>query len=58
MRTHAQFGLPPELAFFSVFTGTLALAGDLSIYGLGRAAQRNAWLRKRFIGDHIVQVNT
>ena len=54
--SHAEFGLPPGLALLSVYTGTLA--GDLSIYGLGRAAQRSAWLRKRFIGDHIAQLKT
>ncbi|MCX7250882.1 MAG: VTT domain-containing protein [Burkholderiales bacterium] len=48
-----EAGLPLGLAFGSVLTGVLA--GDLAIYGLGRAARRSAWLRARLIGPGVDQ---
>jgi membrane protein DedA with SNARE-associated domain len=48
---HAKFGLPAGLAFMSVYLGTIA--GDLTIYGLGRLAQQSPWLQKRFIGPRV-----
>ncbi len=44
-------GLPMGLAFMSVYTGVIA--SDLSIYGLGRAARKNAWLQARIVGPAV-----
>jgi membrane protein DedA with SNARE-associated domain len=50
---HVHFGLPNGLAFVSVYLGTIA--GDLTIYGLGRLARDSPWLRARFIGPRVEQ---
>lgn len=48
-----RIGLPLGLAFASVYSGIVA--SDLCIYGLGRAAQKSAWLRARIVGPGIEQ---
>jgi membrane protein DedA with SNARE-associated domain len=48
-----EYGLPLGLAFLSVYSGVVA--GDFFIYGLGRAAHKNAWLRARIIGPRVEQ---
>ncbi|WP_295445675.1 VTT domain-containing protein [uncultured Thiodictyon sp.] len=48
---HVHFGLPTGLAFLSVYLGTIA--GDLTIYGLGRFARYSPRLRARFIGPRV-----
>lgn len=50
----AEYGLPLSLAFFSIYFGIIT--GDLAIYGLGRAAQRNNWLRSKVIGPKVDRV--
>ena len=52
--SYAEYGLPPGLALFSVYTGTLA--SDLTIYSLGRAAHRNRWLREHVIGPRVAHL--
>ncbi len=49
-----EYGLPMSLAFTSVYLGIIS--GDLFIYGLGRVAQRNNWLRSKVIGPKVDQV--
>ena len=46
--------MPLALALISVYTGVVA--GDILIYGLGRVAQKNIWLRSKIIGPRIDQV--
>lgn len=54
--SNVEYGLPFGLAFFSIYTGIIA--GDLFIYGLGRAAQQNSWLRSKVIGPKVDQVKS
>jgi len=49
-----EYKLPMSLAFFSIYFGIIA--GDLFIYGLGRVAQTNKWLRSKVIGPKVDQV--
>ena len=49
-----EYDLPMSLAFFSVYFGIIT--GDLFIYGLGRVAQSNKWLRGKVIGPKVDQV--
>lgn len=51
---NVEYGLPISLAFISVYIGVVS--GDLFIYGLGRVAQRNNWLRSKIIGPKVEQV--
>jgi membrane protein DedA with SNARE-associated domain len=53
---NVEYGLPISFAFISVYLGVIS--GDLFIYGLGRVAQRNAWLRSKIIGPKVDQVKT
>lgn len=48
---HVEYDLPLLWAGLSVYAGIVI--SDLSIYALGRLAQRNAWLRSRIIGPRI-----
>lgn len=48
-----EYGLPTWLAFLSVYIGMVV--SDLSIYGLGRAAQNSPWLREHIIGPRVEQ---
>lgn len=50
---HVEYSMPMGLSFLSVYTGIIA--SDLFIYGLGRAAQRNTWLRTQIIGPQVEQ---
>ena len=52
--SNVEYGLPAGLAFFSIYLGIIT--GDLFIYGLGWAAQRNDWLRSKVIGPRVDQV--
>lgn len=49
-----EYGLPLGLAFISVYFGIVT--GDLLIYGLGRVAQKNAWLQSKIIGPRVDQM--
>lgn len=49
-----EYKLPMSLAFFSIYFGIIS--GDLFIYGLGRVAQTNKWLRSKVIGPKVDQV--
>jgi len=49
-----EYGLPIYWAFLSIYLGIIS--GDLFIYGLGRVAQRNNWLRSKVIGPKVDQV--
>jgi len=52
--SNVEYGLPMSLAFISIYLGIVS--GDLFIYGLGRVAQRNDWLRSKVIGPKVDQV--
>jgi membrane protein DedA with SNARE-associated domain len=47
-------GLPLLFAFIPVYLGIVA--GDILIYGLGRMAQTNKWLRSKIIGPKVERV--
>ncbi len=52
--SNVEYGLPISLAYTSIYLGIVT--GDLFIYGLGRVAQRNDWLRSKVIGPKVDQV--
>lgn len=54
--SNVEYGLPFGLAFFSIYSGIIT--GDLFIYGLGRVAQQNDWLRSKVIGPKVDQVKS
>ena len=49
-----EHGLPLLYAYVPVYLGIVA--GDVLIYGLGRLAQTNRWLRTRIIGTKVERV--
>lgn len=49
-------GLPLIYAYLPVYTGIVA--GDILIYGLGRLARENRWLRSKIIGPKVEKVKT
>ena len=52
--SRVEHGLPIGYAFISLYLGVIA--GDTSIYGMGRLAQKSAWLRSKIIGPRTDQV--
>jgi len=46
--------MPVLLAFISVYLGIVT--GDITIYGLGHIAQKNAWLRSKIIGPKVERI--
>jgi membrane protein DedA with SNARE-associated domain len=49
-----EHGLPVPYAYISVYLGIVS--GDILIYGLGRLAQRNTWLKKKIIGPKVERI--
>lgn len=49
-----EHGLPLLYAYIPVYSGIVA--GDILIYGLGRLAQTNKWLRSKIIGTKVERV--
>lgn len=49
--SNVEHGLPLVYAYSSVYLGIVT--GDILIYGLGRFAQSNVWLRSKIIGPKI-----
>ena len=49
-----ELHLPIWMAYVSVYLGIVS--GDLLIYGLGRLAQNNKWLRSKIIGPKVERV--
>jgi membrane protein DedA with SNARE-associated domain len=49
-----EHNMPVLLAFISVYLGIVV--GDITIYGLGHVAQRNAWLRSKIIGPKVERI--
>jgi membrane protein DedA with SNARE-associated domain len=49
-----EHGLPLLYAYVPVYMGIVA--GDVLIYGLGRLAQSNRWLRTRIIGPKVERI--
>ncbi|MFN8240224.1 MAG: VTT domain-containing protein [Bacteroidales bacterium] len=49
-----EHGLPLLYAYLPVYLGIVA--GDVLIYGLGRLAQTNKWLRTKIIGPKVERV--
>jgi membrane protein DedA with SNARE-associated domain len=52
--SRVENGLPLLYAYFPVYFGIVA--GDVLIYGLGRLAQTNKWLRSKIIGPKIERI--
>jgi membrane protein DedA with SNARE-associated domain len=50
-----ETGLPLLWAYLPVYTGIVA--GDVLIYGLGRLAQTNRWLKSKIIGPKVERVD-
>ena len=50
-----EHGLPLLYAYIPVYLGIVA--GDMLIYGLGRLAQTNRWLRSKIIGPKVERVH-
>jgi membrane protein DedA with SNARE-associated domain len=50
-----EHGLPLLFAYAPVYLGIVA--GDVIIYGLGRFAQTNKWLRSKIIGPKVERLN-
>jgi membrane protein DedA with SNARE-associated domain len=51
---NVEHGLPLFFVYIPVYIGLVS--GDLLIYGLGRTAQTNAWLRNKLIGPKVERV--
>ena len=49
-----EHGLPLLYAYIPVYLGIVA--GDILIYGMGRLAQTNKWLRSKIIGPKVERV--
>jgi membrane protein DedA with SNARE-associated domain len=47
-------GLPLPFAYISIYLGIVI--GDMFIYGLGRLAQTNKWLRTKIIGPKVERI--
>ena len=52
--SRVEHGMPLPYVYISIFSGIIS--GDLIIYGLGRFAQKNAWLRSKIIGAKVERV--
>jgi membrane protein DedA with SNARE-associated domain len=50
-----EHGLPLLYAYIPVYLGIVS--GDILIYGLGRMAQTNKWLRSKIIGPKVERVH-
>jgi membrane protein DedA with SNARE-associated domain len=50
-----EHGLPLLYAYVPVYMGIIC--GDVIIYGLGRFAQSNKWLRTKIIGPKVERIN-
>jgi membrane protein DedA with SNARE-associated domain len=49
-----EHNMPMVWAYLSVYSGIIC--GDILIYGLGRLAQTNAWLRAKIIGPKVERI--
>jgi membrane protein DedA with SNARE-associated domain len=54
--SNVEHGLPLFFTYLPVYLGLVS--GDLIIYGLGRAAQTNTWLRSKIIGPKVERVKS
>lgn len=52
--SNVEQGLPFLFTYVPVFLGIVA--GDISLYGLGRLARRNQWLSSLIIGPKVEQI--
>ena len=52
--SYVEHGLPILFTYIPVYLGLVS--GDLIIYGLGRTAQTNPWLRSKIIGPKVERV--
>jgi membrane protein DedA with SNARE-associated domain len=50
-----EHGLPLLFAYIPIYLGIVI--GDIGIYGLGRLAQSNKWLKSKIIGPKVERVN-
>lgn len=50
-----EHGLPLLFAYVPIYLGIVI--GDIGIYGLGRLAQSNKWLKSKIIGPKVERIN-
>jgi membrane protein DedA with SNARE-associated domain len=54
--SYVEKGLPILFAYIPVYFGLIS--GDFLLYGLGRMAQKNRWLRSKIIGPKVERIKT